>query len=156
MDELGTSIPGALERFVERLRVDTIFGQPERQGDLTVIPVAEVRARLGYGYGSGTAPVVVTTDGAKTEAAETDGAEAAEAKPVTGSGSGGGAGGTGTVTPRGYIQLRPDGAKWVPIQDEGKTAIAGIALAGWIVFWVTYTVRAVAKAVAAGRAHSIG
>lgn len=140
MEDPGKAVPKAVERYLERLRVDTIFGAPQQQGDRTIIPVAEVKATLGYGYGGGSGP-------APAKGANGDG-EAADLAAPTASGSGAGAGGTGTTRPRGFIELGPDGARWVPIENREKVAVAGIALAAWIVFWGTLTARTIVKAIA--------
>ena len=44
-----------IEKMVEALGVGAVFGEPIREGDVTVVPVAEVRFTFGYGYGSGRA-----------------------------------------------------------------------------------------------------
>lgn len=140
MEDQSKAVPKAVERYLERLKVDTIFGAPQQQGELTVIPVAEVHARLGYGFGGGTGP-------APANGANADDEASAIAAPTAG-GSGAGAGGTGSTLPRGFIELGPDGARWVPIENREKVAVAGIALAAWVVFWGTYTARTIVKAIA--------
>ena len=126
MEDLGKTIPQPLSDFLDRLHVNALIGQPQERGEVTVIPVAELGARMGYGFGSGQAPAK-------------EGADVAES-----SGGGGGAGGTGSVTPRGYIELSAKGARWVPIVDERRMALGGMILAGWILFWLLYTKRALA------------
>jgi uncharacterized spore protein YtfJ len=42
-----------IERMVDEMGVDAVFGEPIREGGVTVVPVAEVRFAFGYGYGSG-------------------------------------------------------------------------------------------------------
>ena len=75
---------GSLERLAElvgaKANVNAVFGEPIRQGDLTVVPVA--RVRWGVGGGSG-----------KSDAAP-DG-------PSSASGGGGGA----VADPVGYLQI---------------------------------------------------
>ena len=65
-----------IEKMIEGLGVGAVFGEPIKEGGVTVVPVAEVR--LGFGYGSGSGR---------------DRAEESEGAPATGEGSGGGAGG---------------------------------------------------------------
>jgi hypothetical protein len=48
----------------------------------------------------------------------------------------------------GYLHIGPDGVKYEPIMDLTRIPLAGILLAAWSVFWITATVRAIAKAVA--------
>ena len=40
-----------IEKMVDGLGVDAVFGEPIREGGLTVVPVAEVRFAFGYGSG---------------------------------------------------------------------------------------------------------
>jgi uncharacterized spore protein YtfJ len=42
-----------IEKMVDGLGVGAVFGEPIREGGVTVVPVAEVRFAFGYGYGSG-------------------------------------------------------------------------------------------------------
>jgi uncharacterized spore protein YtfJ len=42
-----------IEKMVDELGVGAVFGEPIREGSVTVVPVAEVRFAFGYGYGSG-------------------------------------------------------------------------------------------------------
>jgi uncharacterized spore protein YtfJ len=101
-----------LERLAEligaRATVQTVFGEPVRQGDLTVIPVA--RVRWGFGGGGG----------------RSDGAPAGQA---SGSGGGGGV----AADPVGYLELTADGATFRPIRDAypspGFLLAAGITAA---------------------------
>jgi uncharacterized spore protein YtfJ len=85
-----------LERMVERIggqaRIEAVFGEPIKRGDLTIVPVA--RIRWGFGGGSGSAL------GGPDEAA-------------VGSGSGGGGG--MTADPLGYLEIGPSGATFQPI-----------------------------------------
>ena len=87
----GDPTDGLLERLAEmvgaKARVNTVFGDPIRQGDLTVVPVAKVR----WGFGGG---------GGRSEATETG--------PAAGSGSG--AGGGVSADPVGYLEIGPTGA----------------------------------------------
>jgi uncharacterized spore protein YtfJ len=83
-----------LERLAERLgaraRVQAVFGEPIRQGERTVVPVA--RVRWGFGGGSGQS-------------------EASEAGNASGSGGGGGV----TADPIGYLEITNDEAEFRPI-----------------------------------------
>jgi len=42
-----------IEKMVDGLGVGAVFGEPIREGGVTVVPVAEVRFAFGYGYGTG-------------------------------------------------------------------------------------------------------
>ena len=120
MTELKATEP--IEQLFEKLRVDAVFGQPIQEGDVTIIPVAEVG--FGFGYGSGRSP-----------ATEEEG-DAAD------SGKGAGGGGAGKATPRGYIKITSDGVNFESTLDEGRVALAGIAMSAWAIFWIAKTIRA--------------
>ena len=83
------------ERIGARATVRAVFGEPVARGDVTVIPVA--RVRWGYGGGSGMGP---------TRSDSTNGERI---------GSGSGAGGGVMTDPMGYVEVRPDGATYVPL-----------------------------------------
>lgn len=111
-----------IEKAVEHLGVNAVFGEPVRQGNVTVIPVAEVRFGFGYGYGSGRG-------------------RPEEGGPDTGEGSGGGSGAGGRASPRGYIRVSPDGVRFEPVLDVTRIVLAGIAFAAWTVFWIGRALR---------------
>ena len=117
---------GPIEKAVERLGVNAVFGEPVRQGDVTVIPVAEIRFGFGYGYGSGRG-------------------RPEEGGPGTGEGSGGGSGAGGRASPKGYIRVSSEGVRFEPVLDVTRIALAGIAFAAWSVFWIGRTIRAVGR-----------
>lgn len=91
------------EALIERLGPESVFGKPVRNGDTTVIPVAEMRTGFGFGGGRG------------REAGE--------------SGSGGGGGAGVRVTPRGYITIANGVVRFRSIPRFGTFALAGLALA---------------------------
>jgi uncharacterized spore protein YtfJ len=45
-----------IERIVERLNVNAVFGEVQREGDVAIIPVAQIGTSFGFGYGSGEGP----------------------------------------------------------------------------------------------------
>ena len=108
-------------RTVERLlrRISTtasaraVFGEPVRQGDVTVIPVARVR----WGGGGGSGDARRNPDDGDVE---------------RGSGSGGG--GAATASPAGFIEITAQGARFVPVRDPGGMAplILVSAIGGWL------------------------
>ena len=124
MNEEVTQVTQPIERMLECLSVDVVFGEPTTQGDVTIIPVAEVGTGFGYGFGWGQST-----------------GETAEA----GEGGGGGGGAGGRARPVGYIRITPDGVMFQPITDETRIALAGIAFAAWAAFWISKTIRAFAK-----------
>ena len=116
-----------IERMVDALGVGAVFGEPIREGDVTVVPVAEVRFTFGYGYGSGRGR-----------------GEESEGSPSTAEqGSGGGSGAGGRASAKGYIRISGDEVRFEPVLDVTRLALAGIAFAAWSVFWIGRTMRAV-------------
>ena len=92
----GDPTDGLLERLAglvgAKATVRTVFGDPIRQGDLTVVPVAKVR--WGFGGGGGRS-------------------EAAPSGPAAGTGGGGGV----AADPVGYLEIGPAGATFRRISD---------------------------------------
>jgi uncharacterized spore protein YtfJ len=113
-----------IEKMVDGLGAGAVFGEPIREGSVTVVPVAEVR--IGFGYGSGR--------GREAE----DGPRAEE-------GSGGGSGAVGRASAKGYIRISADEVSFEPVLDVTRLALGGIAFAAWSVFWVGRTMRVVGK-----------
>ena len=122
MTELKT--PEPIEQLFEKLRVDAVFGQPIQEGDVTIIPVAEV----GIGFGFGSAPPPATEEGDEPD-----------------SGKGEGAAGGGKATPRGYIKITSEGVDFESTLDESRVALAGIVMSAWAIFWIGKTIRAFAR-----------
>ncbi len=95
-----------LERLAElvsaRAGVQAVFGEPIRQDNLTVIPVA--RVRWGFGGGGG------RSDG-----------------PPSGPASGSGGGGGAAADPIGYLDIRPGGATFRPIREPFPSPLFLIA-----------------------------
>ena len=106
--------------------VKTVFGEPIKVGDRTIVPVARVGASFGLGFGRGIRP----------------GALAGEAAGPEG-GIGGGGGGMMSARPVAVIEISPDKVGVKPIVDVTRIVLAAIFLAAWNVFWITLTVRAV-------------
>jgi uncharacterized spore protein YtfJ len=90
LDKLG-------ERIGMRASVRAVFGEPVERGEVTIIPVA--RVRWGYGGGSGTGPVR---------------SDATDGQTMSG---GSGAGGGVMADPMGYVEVRHDGAAYVPLSS---------------------------------------
>ena len=114
-----------IEKLFEKLKVDAVFGEPIKEGDVTLIPVADVG--VGFGFGSGQNPA----------------AEKEEGEAESGQGMGGGGG--GKASPRGYIKITPDGVTFESTMDENLVALAGIAMSAWAVFWIAMAIRAFAR-----------
>jgi hypothetical protein len=77
-----------IEKMVDGLGAGTVFGEPIREGGVTVVPVAEVRFAFGYGYGSGRGR-----------------GEEAEGGPRMDEGSGGGSGAGGPLPKATFASL---------------------------------------------------
>lgn len=114
----------------ERATVKTVFGEPYQMNGRTIIPVAKVSFGFGFGGGHGTPKA----NGPQS---------AGEAGRDAGGGVGGGGGGRVSVRPVAVLEVGPDGTKVKPIVDVGRLALAGMMLAAWNVFWISYTIRRV-------------
>jgi uncharacterized spore protein YtfJ len=117
-----------IERMVDGLGVDAVFGEPIREGNVSVVPVAELRFGFGYGYGSG------------QDLGKEDGGGRS-----TGEGSGGGSGAAGRASAKGYIRISGDEVRFEPVVDVTRLALAGIAFVAWSVFWISRAMRADGK-----------
>ncbi len=91
--------------------IRSVYGEPVRDEQRTIIPVARVSYRFGFGGGSG------------SSASPAD-------PPASG---GGGGGGTLSARPVGYIETTPNGSRFVPIIDWSQilltTATMGAVIA---------------------------
>jgi uncharacterized spore protein YtfJ len=98
------------EIFGAAARVNTVFGEPVTQGELTVVPVA--RARWGMGGGRGLRPVGEEGHGRE------------------GVGGGGGM----RVDPVGIVVIRDDDAEFRPIPAETRWGLLlGAAALGFLI-----------------------
>jgi uncharacterized spore protein YtfJ len=114
-----------IERIVGRLNVNAVFGEVRREGDVAIIPVAQIGTTFGFGFGSGE--------------------ESAEDAESVATGGGGGGGGMGSAKPRGVVKITPKGVSFEPTANPYQIPLAGIAMGAWSVFWITWTVRAFAR-----------
>lgn len=126
----------------EDVGASVCFGAPVERDGHTIIPVARVSFGYGMGFGSGT--------GSKGGAGEF-GAGTAEG----GEGSGGGGGGGGSSSPVAIIDITPGDVTVTPITDSTRIALGSFAFAAWAVFWVTLTVRTIAREAARTRRKQI-
>lgn len=105
---------GLIDRLAARVglhaRASAVFGEPVEQGELTVIPVAKVRA--GFGGGAGSVPP-----------GDAEGETAGE-----------GGGGGFIASPLGFIEVRSTGASFRRIEDP--VAYWPLALAGGVATWL--------------------
>jgi uncharacterized spore protein YtfJ len=126
----------------DQLGVSACFGPPVERAGRTVIPAARVSFGYGLGFGRGS--------GGK-DLPSTDGHMGADG----GEGEGGGGGGGGSSTPVAVIHIKDDGVEVEPIVDSTRISLAGTTFAAWAIFWITWTVRTIAKERAKTRRHEI-
>ncbi len=126
------------ESVTDKANVDAVFGKPEKVGERTLIPVAEVA--YGWGMGIGEAPHVAVDVEMESEC-ECEGDCDCESEKAKGGGGGAGA----KVRPLAYIEVGPEGAKVEAIIDEQKVALAGILLTAWIMGWVGLLIKTFSK-----------
>lgn len=103
-------VDGVVSRALNHADARTVYGEPVKQGDRTVIPVAKVSS--GYGFGAGTG------QGTDRESDQ------------RGSGGGGGGGGKVDVKPIGYIEVTPEKTQYMPIVDASAIALRVVTLVG--------------------------
>lgn len=109
-----------VERVVRQLALsasaEAVFGQPVEAHGRTVIPVA----RVYFLYGAGTGPELA----GRTVERPPDG------RLTPALSSGGGGGGMGIARPAGYIEIGPEGTRFVPATRDWKGTLALAALVG--------------------------
>lgn len=130
-----------IEQLVNRIGAEAVFGTPTSENGTIIIPVAQ--AEFGFGYGGGYGH---SANG--EEAAAESGDKAVGAAQHSGEGGGAGGAGGGRATPRGYIRISPDAVTFEPIEDETRVPLAAMLLGAWSIFWITATIRVIARSVA--------
>lgn len=136
-----------VERLADRLgssaHATAVFGGPIERDGVTVIPVA--KARWGFGGGDGgpgggrrPGRVRRGDDGGRAAAAPAP-QERAESRPIEGrdaAGWGGGGGGGVQITPVGFIEMTPTGARFRRIVDQNAViALGAMALVAAGIAW---------------------
>jgi uncharacterized spore protein YtfJ len=87
-----------LRRLIDRaLATRLCYGEPVREGDRTIIPVARVRVSGAWGFGHG------------------------DRRPKRVDGGGGGGLGLADARPAGFIEVGPEGARFHAIPDPDRT-----------------------------------
>lgn len=115
-----------LDLFTETARdaltVRRVFGDPIIQGDLTIVPVAQVSGGSGLGFGSGSLD-------ARRRATDTPEHEADAPAPGGAEGGGTGDGGGGgfgvSVRALGVFVIRGDDVVWQPAVDMTRVILGG-------------------------------
>jgi uncharacterized spore protein YtfJ len=131
MDEKTDVALERIDEMLQKMNANAVFGEPFKEGDVTLIPVASVGYAFGYGSGSGRMTGTTTAPGGEPSG------------PGEGSGQGGGGG--GRARPLGYIRISPEGVAYEPIMDKSRISMLAIGMIMWNMFWVTATIRATAK-----------
>ena len=97
-----------LGRVLSRASARLVYGEPVTQGERTIVPVANVATRFGFGGGS----------------------SASNAGDAPSSGGGMGGGGDLRAKPLGYIEVTPEGSRFVTIEDETEIAQTALRVCG--------------------------
>lgn len=116
------AIQGTLSRFLDVANVNRVYGEPIREGEVTIIPTAEVVAGLGFGvgFGAGSSPT-------EEEKQHSD-----EAAMASGSGGGGGGAGKSFSRPVAVVVVSHGNVYVEPVVDITKVALATITAAGFM------------------------
>ncbi|HKJ47174.1 MAG TPA: spore germination protein GerW family protein [Balneolales bacterium] len=100
-----------IDHLLDRMGSNAVFGEPQTRGDITVIPVAEVRTGFGFGKGSKLPAKDVSDENGQQF----------------------GTGGGGSVIPLGYIHISSDTVRFKPFYNLTKLTMAGMFLTTWMV-----------------------
>lgn len=104
---------GKMDKLLDVARVEAVFGRPIKNGNILVIPAAEVLGAMGMGFGYGSGR----------------GAEGAEGE---GEGGGGGGGGRTFSRPVAVVVATPENVRVEPVVDLTKIALAALTAAGFM------------------------
>jgi len=129
-----------LSTIPEESGASACFGAPVERDGHTIIPVARVAFGYGAGFGRGTG---------KSKHNFEDGTGGRE------EGEAGGGGGGGSSTPVAIIDISSADVRIEPIVDSTRISVGGMVLAGWMAFWLFWTVRTVARQAAQTRRSEI-
>lgn len=105
-------IESILENFSDAASVEAVYGKPVKQGDILVIPAAEVMTFMGFGIGSGSGMDPTTQAG--------------------GSGGGGGGGGRVLARPAAVIIIENGQVRVEPVVDVTKIALGMFTAVGFV------------------------
>lgn len=111
LESAQATVKETIEQLIETAHVDHVYGKPIKQGEVAIIPCAEVLTAVGFGIGSGS--------GTSAE----------------GEGFGGGGGGAGRTLSRpvAVIIASPDGVRVEPVFDPTKIMLAALTAGGFMV-----------------------
>jgi uncharacterized spore protein YtfJ len=125
-DDTLDVIENRLDRMISVADVGSVYGEPIKKGNTTIIPTAEVASFMGFGLGAGTGPAA-------------DPSKPGETLPA--GGSGGGGGGYNFARPVAVIIATPDDVRIQPIIDVTKVAIAALTTFGFMIGMVSRMTR---------------
>jgi uncharacterized spore protein YtfJ len=109
------TIQRTMDQFLSAAKVEAVYGQPLQQGDMVIIPSAEVISVMGFGLGSG-----VNTDQDQV------------GKKENNEGMGGGGGGRVFSRPVAVIVASPEGVRIEPVVDLTKVILAALTTFGFM------------------------
>ncbi len=124
------------DRLFEQVSWKTAFGEPQRHGEKTLIPVASVSYGFGLGGFKGLREMGEAED-AETPAETAD----AAAPDAPAEGEGGGGGGGGGATPVALIEITPQRVCVRPIIHWEKVILAFLFMICWTTFFGTRVAR---------------
>jgi len=128
MEDKVQRLLDALAELREKVNVNAVFGEPVTAAGRTVIPVARVRYRFEMGMwqatGSGEQAAEASTSAAGADVEET----------------GGDGSGRMMARPLAIVEVTEEGTRVKPIVDEQKMRLAAGLLAGWVAFWMAWTI----------------
>jgi uncharacterized spore protein YtfJ len=108
-------VSSTLDKLMDTAKVDVVFAAPIQNGEMVVVPSAEVLTVVGFGVGSG-------------------GGKDGEAN--VGGGGGGGGGGRSFARPVAAIVVTPNRVRIEPIVDVTKIALAAVTAFGFMLAMV--------------------
>lgn len=120
MDKARQTILDLYNRFLAVSKANTCFGEPIKVDDKTFIPVADVVCTTGFGVGY-------------RESDEPGGQDGSDEHDQ---GGGGGAGGFIRSRSVAVVVVSRDGVTVEPVVDATQIALAGIAAAAFVGYWI--------------------
>jgi uncharacterized spore protein YtfJ len=97
-----------MEKMLALARPESVFAEPVKAGDYTIVTASEAWAGMGFGFGAGGGP--------------------GPSGSTEGEGGGGGGGGVSTGRPVAAITAGPGGVRVEPIIDVTKIALAFVSV----------------------------
>ena len=110
-------IQNTLDSLLESASVEAVYGEPIENGNVLVIPTAEVLSMVGFGLGTGYGSGPVSEEQGSTG---------------SGGGSGGGGGGRVLSRPVAVVIASPEGVRVEPVFDVTKIALAALTAGGFM------------------------